>query len=496
MDRDPHPSSTETAYLGLDELRGRLARGSVTSVSLVETLLSRIAALDGADSPCALRSVVATSASVLDEAAAADQTRSRGGSAGALAGIPVLVKDNIEVVGLPSTAGSTALYGRPPRADAELVARLRQAGALVLGTTNLSEWANLRSSRSTSGWSAVGGLCANPWAFERSAGGSSSGSGAALAAGLSPLAIGTETDGSITCPASLNGVVGIKPTVGTVPTVGVVPISASQDSPGPMARSVAEVAALLDVLAATTGTAVRAAAGIEGCRVGVAITWRTGHPGTDELFDDAVAHFTRAGAVLIEVAAAMPGPGEGDDELTVLLAEMADDLGAYLAARPGEGARSLAELVAFNEAHASDELGAFGQEHFTAALALGGRRSPTYAEARRRNLDWALRTCLGPALAGVDVLVAPAYAPAWKSDLLLGDRPEGASPVTTAPAICGWPVATVPMGLVGGLPVGLSLVGRPGSEGLLLACAQAVEDGAGLLAAGLLRPTWLPPGRG
>ena len=216
--------------------------------------------------------------------------------------------------------------------------------------------------------------------------------------------------------------------------------------------------------------------------MGVAITWRTGHPGTDELFDDAVAHFTRAGAVLIEVAAAMPGPAEGDDELTVLLAEMADDLGAYLAARPGEGARSLAELVAFNEAHASDELGAFGQEHFTAALALGGRRSPTYAEARRRNLDWALRTCLGPALAGVDVLVAPAYAPAWKSDLLLGDRPEGASPVTTAPAICGWPVATVPMGLVGGLPVGLSLVGRPGSEGLLLACAQAVEDGAGLLA--------------
>ncbi len=223
-----------------------LQRRRVPAESLVEVLLGRVSALDAPGSPTALRSVLALSESALAEARACD----RADPVGPLHGVPVLVKDNIEVAGMPSTAGATSLAGRPATRDAPLVSRLRDAGAVILGTANLSEWANIRSARSTSGWSAVGGLTGNPWALDRNAGGSSSGSGAAVAAGLVPLSIGTETDGSITCPASLNGVVGIKPTVGSVPTEGVVPISASQDSPGPMARTVDEVALLLEVLTA------------------------------------------------------------------------------------------------------------------------------------------------------------------------------------------------------------------------------------------------------
>jgi len=223
----------ELAYADLHTLR----RQGVSAQALTDALLERVEHLDKAGSPTGLRSVLAVSETARDE--------DRSGAP--LHGIPVLVKDNIEVAGMPSTAGSTALAGRPPRADAPLVRRLREAGAIILGTTNLSERANIRSARSTSGWSAVGGLTANPWALDRSPGGSSSGSGAALAAGLAPLAIGTETDGSITCPASLNGVTGIKPTVGSLPTQGIVPISASQDSPGPMARTVDDVALLLEI---------------------------------------------------------------------------------------------------------------------------------------------------------------------------------------------------------------------------------------------------------
>ncbi len=239
-----------------------LQREHVRAELLVECLLERIAVLDAPapGSHGSLRSVLAVSAIAQDEARAQDQALSRNDEApaGPLRGVPVLVKDNIEVAGLPSTAGATSLAGRVPAADAPLVKRVREAGAIILGTTNLSEWANIRSVRSTSGWSAVGGLTANPWALDRSAGGSSSGSGAALAAGFAPLAIGTETDGSITCPASLNGVVGIKPTVGSVPMQGVVPVSFSQDSAGPMARTVDEVALFLEVLMAKPGILDRA----------------------------------------------------------------------------------------------------------------------------------------------------------------------------------------------------------------------------------------------
>jgi amidase len=470
----------ELAYADVFTLR----RQRVPAEVLVDGLLDRIATLDAPDSAPALRSVLALSDTARAQARACDQAE----PTGPLHGVPVLVKDNIEVAGLPSSAGATSLLGRPARVDAPLVSRLRQAGAIILGTTNLSEWANIRSARSTSGWSAVGGLTGNPWALDRNPGGSSSGSGAAVAAGLAPLAIGTETDGSITCPASLNGVVGIKPTVGAVPTAGIVPISASQDSPGPMGRTVDEVALLLEVLTATAGVLERVRQGVSGLRVGVARTWRTGHPATDELFDETVGRLTAAGATVCDVEAAVPSHRDHEDELTVLLCELVDGLGAYLPTRGPDGPQHLADVVAHEREHAAVELAHFGHDFFEQALERGGRDSPGYRGARARNLAWAVETCLEPALAEVDVLIAPTYGPAWKSDLVVGGHPADASPATMAPAIAGWPIATAPMGLVEDLPVGLGAVGRPGSEALLLAVCRVVEQPD--------RPRWRLPGRG
>lgn len=460
-----------------------LRRQKVPAEQLMEVLLNRVATLDAPGTTTALRSVLAVSSTALADARESDQAD----PTGPLHGLPVLVKDNIEVAGMPSTAGATSLACRPPARDAPLVTRLREAGAVVLGTANLSEWANIRSARSISGWSAVGGLTGNPWALDRNAGGSSAGSGAALAAGLVPLAIGTETDGSITCPASLNGVAGIKPTVGSVPTDGVVPISASQDSAGPMARTVDEVALLLEVLSGQGGVLARTRAGIQGYRVGVARTWQTGHPRTDALFEEAVERVVEAGAVVHDVPAAVPGKEEDDDELTVLLCELFDGLGAYLPTRGPGGPQDLEEVVAHERQHASTELVYFGHDLFERALELGGTATAAYRAARDRNLDWALNVCLKPAIAGADVLIAPTFGPAWKSDLALGDQ-MAASPITMAPSIAGWPIATAPMGLVDGLPVGMGAVGPPGSEGRLLAVCRVVERPA--------RPAWRPPARG
>jgi amidase len=461
-----------------------LRQGRIPAGGLVESLIERIAALDGPDTPTALRSVLAVSQTACHEARLCDRTE----PLGALHGVPVLVKDNIEVAGLPATAGATSLAGRPPAADAPLVRRVRDAGAVILGTTNLSEWANIRSVRSTSGWSAVGGLTGNPWALDRSPGGSSSGSGAAVAAGLAPLAIGTETDGSIICPASLNGVAGIKPTVGTVPTSGVVPISSSQDSPGPMARTVDEVALLLEVLTAMPGIVDRARQGVRGLRLVVADTWRTGHPATDELFEETVRRLETAGATIGRIAAAVPAAAEEEDELIVLLCELLDGLAAYLPTRGPDGPQNLLDVIAHEKEEAAVELAYFGHDLFERAVELGGRSTRAYQEARPRSLAWAIEVCLGPAIAGSDVLIAPTYGPAWKSDLVLGGHPAAASPITMAPAIAGWPIATAPMGLVENLPVGMGAVGRPGSEALLLAVCRAVEQPS--------RPAWRIPIRG
>lgn len=472
-----------------------LRRERVAAAELTEYLLQRIREVDEPGSPTELRSVLAVSAQALDEAQQSDA----GTRSGPLTGIPVLVKDNIEVAGMPSCAGASSLVGRPATRDAPLVARLREAGAVIVGTTNLSEWANIRSPRSTSGWSVVGGLTGNPWALDRSAGGSSSGSGAALAAGLVPLAVGTETDGSITCPCSLNGVAGIKPSVGMVPSEGVVPISVSQDSPGPMARTVEEVALLLEVLSATEGILDKTRRGMTGLRIGVARTWRTGHPGTDRLFDDTAARLREAGGDLVDLDVAVPPQEVEEDELTVMLCELVDGMSRYLPSRGPDGPQNLAEVVGHENACSSTELAHFGHEFFERALSLGGTGTHTYRDARARNLLWALTECLGPALDGCDALIAPCYGPAWKSDLTLGGHPAAASPVTTPAAIAGWPIATVPMGTVDGLPVGFSAVGRPGSEPILLAVCREVE----LLNAGgrpaheaWCRPSWRIPVRG
>lgn len=477
------------------ELSVRLARGDTSSVEIVAALLARIEALDAPGTEVALRAVLATAPDAIDRARVADEERASGSVRSALHGVPVVVKDNIEATGLPGTAGATSLAGRPVRGDAPLVRRLRDAGMVVLAATNLSEWANIRSARSTSGWSAVGGLTVNPYQLDRSAGGSSSGSGAAVAARLAPLAVGTETDGSITCPASLNGLAGLKPAVGMIPTAGVVPISASQDSPGPMARTVADVATLYEVLADVASVAARVQAGAAGLRIGAATTLLTSHPGTDAHFEAAIRHLEAAGATLSDVELSAPDAEAGQDELTVLLCELVDDLTAYLAGRGGDGPTSLAEVIDHERAHASVELAHFGHDLFEGALATGGRASPEYAGARARNLEWATVACLEPALATVDVVIAPAYGPAWKNDLTLGGHPAAYSGICSAAAIAGWPIATVPMGLCDGLPVGLGVVGRPGTEPLLLAAAQGLEREAGLVAGGALTPGFTPPQR-
>jgi len=491
MTTDPHPSSTEIAYASVGELLDRLEEGSLTSEQLVATLLARIEAMDTPTSPIALRAIAAIAQDALAVAVERDLERGRGTIRGPLHGIPVIIKDNIEALGLPGAAGSTALRDRASR-DAPLVQRLREAGAIVMASANLSEWANMRSPHSTSGWSATGGLVGNPWRLDRSAGGSSSGSGAAVAAGFTPLAIGTETDGSIICPASLNGVVGLKPTVGVVSADYVVPISASQDTPGPMARTVTDVARLFSVL---SGQPLQHHQDKE-IRFVAASNWRTGHVATDEAFEMLLLYMRSAGELIIDREVASPGDQEGADELTVLVAELGEDLSSYLAARPGAGVKSLDDVIAYEDANAAIEQPHFGHEFFTVAAAAGGRTSSEYQAARARNLMWAIDTCLTPALIDAEVLLAPAYGPAWKSDLTISGHATAMSSGSTMPAaVAGWPIASVPIGLVDGLPVGVTILGRPHDEWTILAAARRIEAVVSATTQ-LPRPSFHPPQRG
>ena len=402
-----------------------------------------------------------------------------------LAGLPIVIKDNIEAVGLPGTAGSTALLDHLVLKDSPLVERLRAAGGNIIASTNLSEWANIRSTSSTSGWSAVGGLTANPWIHKHSAGGSSSGSGAAVAAGLITLAVGTETDGSIICPASLNGCVGIKPTVGLVPTQGIIPISAHQDSPGPMARSVKDAALLLEIMSATTGL-VQACDESRALKIGVVRSWLTGHSATDALFDSALSKLSKAGVTLVEVALKAPGDDVGNDEYEVLLHELFDEMGAYLSKRADTSLKSLAHLVAYNSAHKESELKYFAQELFDKAIKLGGRNN-AYKAKRARNLAWAQRT-LAKGFTDVDVLIGATYSPAWVSTLGKGDDYGDNSWITMAPAIAGTPIGTIPMGITEGLPVGLGVVAKANDEIVLVSALAQIERALDL---GFLKPTFI-----
>jgi amidase len=465
------PADKELVECGALELVERLKDQSTNSVEITNALLQRIEVLEDATGPVALSSLAAVASDVHEQAVQRDLERARGAARGALHGVPILIKDNIEVTGLPATAGSAALVGRPS-VDAPVITRLRDAGAIIVGSTNLSEWANIRSMRSTSGWSATGGLVKNPWSLDHSAGGSSSGSGAALAARLSPLALGTETDGSIVCPAALNGVVGLKPTVGVVPSRRVVPISASQDSVGAMGRSVRDVGVLYGVLSAQGAPPWRR----DKPNFVHATTWRSGHEKTDLLVDELINALRNSGASVRSREVVHASREVHADELTVLLAELHDDLGRYLRGRAGEGVKSLAEVVAFNNVHAERELAHFDQGLFEQAVAFGGRRNPLYAEARARNLEWAMRDCLVPALEGADVVIGAAYGPAWLSQLGLGDGNGFASGATTAAAIAGLPIISVPVGVIDGLPVAVAIVARPNDEWTLLAAGELVEQ--------------------
>ncbi len=441
----------------------------------VNHALARCAEIDGADSTIALRSVLALDTDAVARTAAVEEND------GLLRGIPVLVKDNIEALGLPCTAGSFALHGVPVRADSTVAARLRRAGAVIIGAANLSEWANIRSTGSSSGWSAVGGLVGNPWALNHSAGGSSSGSGAAVAAGIVPMAVGTETDGSITCPAALNGVVGIKPTVGSIPTDGIVPVSGSQDTPGPLARTVDEAERMLAVLTDDVALLSRSqSVDVSSLSVGVVDAWRTGHAETDALFDEALQHVRKIADGVSASHMIATSDEVHNDEFTVLVHELRSDLDNYLAGRAVSGApSSVQEVIEFNRANADKELQHFGQEIFEMAAQSNGRTAQEYVAARKRNLEW-VQQHLDGALAAHHVLIAPAYMPAWKTDFASGHPPAGGA-VTTPAAIAGLPIVTIPMGLVAGLPVALSLVAAKNSEAMLIALAKSLENSLGLV---------------
>lgn len=414
------------------------------------------------------------------QAAALDAESADRGPRGPLHGQPVLLKDNIDTRDLLTTAGSLALADAPPSRDATLTQRLHQAGMVVLGKANLSEWANIRSGSSTSGWSAYGGLTRNPYALNRSTGGSSSGSAAAVAARVVPYAVGSETDGSIICPAAFNGCVGLKPTVGLLPTDGIVPISASQDAPGPFALTVAGAAGLLTALAANgTDYAAHAVDGrLAGQRIGVPRKLFWGYsPLADAAAERAVELLAAAGATIVDHTdlASMEQFGF-DEELHVVLPELVAGMRDYLAGRPdGVPVRSLADIVAFNREHAEEELAHFGQDLFELALELPAVGTAEYAEARAACLRAGRDEGIDKVLAEheLDALVSPSYAPAHPIDLV---NPEPDSGGCTRPAaMAGYPLLTVPSGLGHGLPVGVCFWGTAGSETTLIEIARGYE---------------------
>jgi amidase len=483
---------SEIADMGIDDMRSALEAGRFTVRTLVEQCLARIEAVDRRGP--ALRSVIEINSETPAEAEARDRERESGGPRGPLHGVPILIKDNIDAAGrMSTTAGSLALAGAPSAGDAFLVRRLRLAGAVILGKTNLSEWANIRSPRSTSGWSGRGGLTLNPHALDRNTSGSSSGSAAAVAAGFCPAAVGTETDGSIVSPSSLNGIVGLKPTVGLISRTGIIPISATQDTAGPMARSVRDCAILLGALAgadsddpATAEGRARAGIdytkaldpdGLRGARIGVVRQYSGLHRGVDRLMDQAWAVLKARGAELIDPAEIKTLGRFDEAENTVLLYELKAGLKAYLARLgPAAPVRSLADIIAFNEKRAAEEMPYFGQETFLKAEAKGPLTEKEYLDARALCRTLSRREGIDAVMDAhrLDALAAPTDGPAWLTDFVLGDHFLISS--STPAAVAGYPSITVPAGAVFGLPVGLSFFGRAWSEPLLLRLAYGFEQ--------------------
>lgn len=471
-----------------------MASGAHTARTITEAYIARIHALDR-QGPT-LRSVIELNPDALAIADALDAERRDGRVRGPLHGVPVLIKDNIASADkMATTAGSLALVGARAARDSAVAARLRAAGAVLLGKANLSEWANFRSTRAVSGWSARGGQCVNPYALDRSPCGSSSGSGAAVSANLTAVAVGTETDGSIVCPSATCGVVGVKPTVGLVSRAGIVPISRTQDTAGPMARTVTDAAVLLTAMVGATARDPRdpatsapgapasspdyAAAltgDVRGARVGVARAYFGYHPELDHQVEQALHALAGQGAEIVDPAPLDAMKDLGDPELTVLLYEFKAGVNAYLADLAETPVKTLADLIAFDRQHAAKEMPLFGQELFLQAESKGALTDRAYRAAlaacrriaRDRGIDRVMKKHR------LDALAAPTNSPAWVIDPVLGDHFVGGS--STPAAVAGYPSVTIPVGFVRGLPVGMSLFGRAWSEPTLLRLAHAVEQ--------------------
>jgi amidase len=486
------PAGFELDEMTVAQLQDAMASGKYTARRLVELYTARIDEIDRRGPT--LRSVIELNPDALAIADALDAERKAGKVRGPLHGIPVLIKDNVDTGDkMLTTAGSFALDGAPAPRDAFIVERLRAAGVVLLGKTNLSEWANFRSTKSTSGWSARGGQVRNPYVLDRNPCGSSSGTGAAIAANLAAIGVGTETDGSIVCPSNANGLVGIKPTIGLVSRSGIIPISRTQDTAGPMARTVTDAALLL---IAMTGVdpgddATKAAAGkaadyvkaldpgaLKGKRIGVARTRYFGYsPKTDALVDEAIRVMKAQGAVIVDPADIPTAARLDDCEFEVLLYEFKAGLNTYLESRgPTSRVKSLEELIAFNERERQKEMPFFGQEILLMAQKKGPLTSAAYrkvhqtcrSRSRTLGIDAAMKKHR------LDAIVAPTGSPAWPIDLVNGDHFLGAS--SSPAAIAGYPNVTVPAGHVQGLPVGISFIGTAWTESRLIGLAYAFEQ--------------------
>ena len=494
------------------ELQDGLRTGRWTARSLAEQYLARIEATDQRGP--GLRSVLETNPDALTIADALDAERRVKGPRGPLHGIPLLLKDNIDTADrMHTSAGSLALAASIASRDSFVAERLRAAGAVILGKTNLSEWANIRANHSSSGWSARGGQCRNPYALDRSPSGSSSGSAVAVAANLCAIAVGTETDGSITSPGSACGIVGIKPTVGLVSRSGIIPISHTQDTAGPLARTVADATALLAALAgedrrdrATRGSAAHGAdyrrsldpSGLKGLRLGVARKRYTGYSQpVDALFEGALHVLREAGAVIVDPADVTTEDHLANAELDVLLTELKTDLDAYLAALgPGAPVKTLADVIAFNTQNRAQEMPFFGQDLFEQAEAKGPTTAPAYRTALARCRRWSRTLGIDSVITQrrLDAIICPTQGPVWLIDHVNGDS-FGTS-CTTPAAVAGYPHVTVPMGFVSGLPVGLSFFGRAWSEPVLIKAAYAYEQASKVRRAPQFLPTAALPAGG
>jgi len=484
------PKSFELDEATIADLQAGMASGKYTASSITQKYLDRIDEIDKRGP--ALASVIEVNPDALAIADGLDKERAQKHVRGPMHGIPVLIKDNIDTADrMQTTAGSLALLGSKPVRDSFVAQRLREAGAVILGKTNLSEWANIRSSHSSSGWSGRGGQTKNPYALDRNPCGSSSGSGAGTAANLCAVAVGTETDGSVVCPASANGLVGIKPTVGLVSRSGIIPISHSQDTAGPMARTVRDAAILLgaiagvdsrdSVTAASSGKSVTDYTsfldpkGLKGARIGVARKYFGFSDPVDALMNELVAEIKGAGAEVVDPAD-LPSHGKfGESEFMVLLYELKADLNAYLAARPGAPG-SLKEIIDFNNRNKSKEMPYFDQDIFIKAEAKGPLSTKEYTDALDKDLKLSRTEGIDAVMDQykLDAIMAPTAGPAWFTDWINGDCSNGGS--SNAAAVAGYPDITVPAGFIFGLPVGVSFFGRAWSEGTLLKVAYGFEQ--------------------